>query len=163
MRGAAKGLHEELRRTSLQDRVPNVPQGLQEVKEAKLRSLRTRSFIAVLAGIGSLVALDAGPVAAEGLRKLSGAQIRAKLSGKEVTDEVHYREVYERDGTFRSYSMGSKKRGKWTIQGDDLCVDLPEPDGGCFEVTATGKKVVLTPKGLGSPSDGIVQAISDPK
>jgi len=30
-------------------------------------------------------------------------------------------------------------------------------------VTAAGKNVVLTPKELGSPSDGIVQAISDPK
>lgn len=85
------------------------------------------------------------------------------MSDKEITDQVHYREVYQRDGTFRSYSMGSKKRGKWTIQGDDLCVDLPAPDGGCFEVTAAGKNVVLTPKGIGSPSDGIVQAISDPE
>lgn len=125
--------------------------------------LRVKRFIAVLAGIGSLVALDAGPVAAANFRKLSGAQIRAKLSDKEVTDQVHYREVYERDGTFRSYSMGSKKRGKWTIQGDDLCIDLLEPDGGCFEVTAAGKNVVLTPKGLGSPYDGIIQAIADPE
>ena len=120
-----------------------------------------RRFIAVLAGIGSLVALDAGVAAGDNFRKLSGAQIRAKLSDKEMTDEVHYRDVYERDGTLRSYSMGSKKR--WTIQGDDLCIDLPEPDGGCFEVTSAGKNVALTPKGLGSPSDGIVQAISDPK
>ncbi|WP_165405307.1 hypothetical protein [Bradyrhizobium genosp. SA-3] len=162
MRGAAKGVHEELRRTRLQNRVPNVPQSLQEVKEVRLVKLGIKRFIAVLAGIGSLVALDAGFVAAENLKKLSGAQIRAKLSGKEVTDEVHYRDVYEHDGTLRSYAMGSKKRGKWTIQGDDLCIDLPEPDGGCFEVTAAGKNVVLTPKGLGSPSDGIVQAISDP-
>ncbi|MGY8676469.1 hypothetical protein Q2941_01410 [Bradyrhizobium sp. UFLA05-153] len=126
-------------------------------------SLRERRFIAVLAGAGSLVAPCVGSVAAENLRKLSGAQIRAKLSDKEVTDQVHYREVYERDGTFRSYSMGSKKRGKWTIQGDDLCIDLPEPDGGCFEVAAAGKNVVLTPKGLGSPYDGTIQAISDPE
>lgn len=128
-----------------------------------MSNLRIKTFIAVLAGIGSLVALDTGIVVAENLQKLSGAQIRVKLSGKEVTDEVHYRDVYERDGTFRSYSMGSKKRGKWTIQGDDLCIDLPEPDGGCFEVTAAGKSVVLALKGLGSPSDGIIRAISDPK
>ncbi len=116
----------------------------------------------MVAGVGSLISLDAG-LSADNVRKLSGAQLRAKLSGKEVTDEVHYREVYERDGTYRSYSMGSKKRGRWSIQGDDLCIDLPEPDGGCFEVTAEGKNVVLTPKGLGSPSDGIVRAISDPE
>ena len=134
-----------------------------KMKGASVVSLRRMGIIAVLAGIGNLVDLDAGLIAAENFRKLSGAQIRAKLSGREVTDQVHYREVYERDGTFRSYAMGSKKRGKWTVQGDDLCVDLPEPDGGCFVVTASGQNVVLTPKGLGSPSDGIVQAISDPQ
>jgi hypothetical protein len=32
MRRTAKGVHEELRRTGLQDRVPNVPQSLQEVR-----------------------------------------------------------------------------------------------------------------------------------
>ena len=32
--------------------------------------------------------------------------IRAKFSGMQLTDEVHWREVYERDGTLRSYSMG---------------------------------------------------------
>ncbi|MGJ4944703.1 hypothetical protein ACQR1W_29345 [Bradyrhizobium sp. HKCCYLS1011] len=131
------------------------------MKEAELRGLRSRSFIAVLAGIVSLVSPNG--VAADSVRKLSGAQIRATLSGKEVTDEVHYRDVYERDGTFRSYSMGSKRGGRWSIQGDDLCIDLPEPDGGCFEVTVAGDHVVLTPKGLGTPSDGIVRAISDPK
>jgi len=29
-------------------------------------------------------------------------------------------------------------------------------------VTSAGENVVLTPKGLGSPSDGIVQGIADP-
>jgi len=163
MRRAAKGVHEELCWAGLQDRVPDVPQSLQEVKEAKFGSLRIRPFIAVLAGIGSLVALDAGFVAAENLRKLSGAQIRAKFAGKQLTDEVHWREVYERDGTLRSYSMGSKKLGKWAVQVDDLCIDLPESDGGCFEVKASGMHVVMTPKGLGLPVDGSLQAISDPK
>ena len=50
--------------------------------------------IAVLAGIGSLVALDAGLVAAESVRKLSGAQIRTNFAGMQLTDEVHYRFAY---------------------------------------------------------------------
>jgi hypothetical protein len=37
-------------------------------------------FIAILAGVGSLVTLGAGIAAAENFQKLSGAQIRAKLS-----------------------------------------------------------------------------------
>ena len=79
-----------------------------------MRELRVKCLIAALAtGVGGLVALDAGFVAAETLQKLSGAQIRAKFAGMQLTDEVHYRLVYERDGTLRSVAMGVKKRGKW--------------------------------------------------
>ena len=98
------------------------------------RDLPKCLIAALTCGIGGLTALDAGFVAAENSHKLSGLQIRARFTGKELTDEVHWRDVYERDGTLRHYSMGSKKVGKWSIQGDNLCVDLPEPDGGCFEV-----------------------------
>ena len=130
------------------------------MKAAKLGSLH---FIAVLAGIGSLVALDAGFVAAESLQKLSGAQIRAKFAGMQLTDEVHYRLVYERNGTLRSVALGVKKRGKWVIDKDQLCLYLQEPDDGCYEVAFSGKTFTLTPAGLGSTLDGILQPISDPQ
>jgi|tagenome__1003787_1003787.scaffolds.fasta_scaffold19337935_2 hypothetical protein len=55
----------------------------------------------------------------------------AKLVGKQLTDEVHYRFVYDRDGSLRSYSMGVKKGGKWTVQKDELCLYLGETDDGC--------------------------------
>jgi hypothetical protein len=160
MRRAAKGMHEELCRAGLQDRVPDVSQSLQKVSEAKLGSLR---FIAVLAGIGSLVALNAGFAAAESAQKLSGAQIRAKFVGMQLTDEVHYRFAYERDGTLRSFALGAKKRGMWVIDKDQLCLYLQERDDGCFEVARSGKTFTLTPVGLGSPLDGILQPISDPQ
>ena len=130
------------------------------MKAAKLGSLH---FIAVLAGIGSLVALDAGFVAAESLQKLSGAQIRAKFAGMQLTDEVHYRLVYERNGTLRSVALGVKKRGKWVIDKDQLCLYLQEPDDGCYDVAFSGKTFTLTPAGLGSTLDGILQPISDPQ
>ena len=130
------------------------------MKAAKLGSLH---FIAVLAGIGSLVALDAGFVAAESLQKLSGAQIRAKFAGMQLTDEVHYRLVYERNGTLRSVALGVKKRGKSVIDKDQLCLYLQEPDDGCYEVAFSGKTFTLTPAGLGSALDGILQPISDPQ
>ena len=125
---------------------------------------RVTCLIAALAtGIGGFVALDAGVVAAEILRKLSGAQVRAKFAGMQLTDEVHYRLVYERDGTLRSVAMGVKKRGKWVIDKDQLCLYLQEPDDGCFDVALFGKTFTLTPAGLGSSLDGILQPISDPK
>jgi hypothetical protein len=81
----------------------------------------------------------------------------------QLTDEVHYRLVYERDGTLRSVAMGVKKRGKWAIDKDQLCLYLQEPDDGCYDVTLSGKTFTLTSAGLGSPLDGILQPISDPQ
>ena len=100
---------------------------------------------------------------AEKLQRLSGAQIRAKFVSMQLTDEVHYRLVYERDGTLRSFAMGVKKRGKWVIDKDQLCLYLQEPDDGCYDVGFSGTTFTLTPAGLGSPMDGILQPISDPQ
>lgn len=123
---------------------------------------RVKCLIAALAfGIGGSVALDAGFVAAESLRKLSGAQILAKLAGMQLTDEVHYRFVYDRDGTLRSYSMGVKKVGKWVVEKDQLCLYLQEPDDGCYEVSLSGNTIAMKPMGLGGTLDGIIQPPTD--
>src|SRR5260221_355624 len=74
-------------------------------------------IIAVVAVPSSSMATSA--VAAEQSRKLSGAQIRPRFTGIKLTDEVHYRDVYDRDGTLRSYSMGTKKVGKWAVEKDE--------------------------------------------
>ena len=110
-----------------------------------------------------MLALDAGSVVARSPQKLSGAQIRAKFAGMQLTDEVHYRLVYERDGTLRSVEMGVKKRGKWVVEKDQLCLYLQEQDDGSYDVAHSGNTFTLTPAGLGSSLDGILQPISDPK
>jgi hypothetical protein len=102
--------------------------------------------IALLAATGALA-----------LQKLSGVQIRARFAGMQLTDEVHYRFVYDRDGTLRSYAMSVKKSGKWVVDRDTLCLYLNEPDDGCYEVSLSGKTFTLTPVGLGSTLDGILQ------
>ncbi|MFB9263138.1 hypothetical protein ACFFWD_08150 [Bradyrhizobium erythrophlei] len=124
-----------------------------------LRRTRTRHA----AGLLAVLTLWSGGAWAEDLPKLSGAQIRARFSDRQFTDEVHWREVYQSDGTFRSYSMGKVRTGKWFIRSNDLCLDLPEPDGGCFEVTSSGSRVVMTPKGTGLTSVGVLEPISDRK
>jgi hypothetical protein len=163
LRRTAGRVHEELRRTGVQNRVSDVHKVLQKVGTPELSNLRRKCLIAALtSGIGGPVALDAGFVAAENLRKLSGAQIRARFAGMQLTDEVHYRLVYERDGTLRSVELGVKKRGKWIVDKDQLCLYLKEPDDGCYDVALSGKTFTLTPAGLGSSIDGILQPISDP-
>jgi hypothetical protein len=80
---------------------------------------------------------------AENSRKLSGIQIRQKLAGMELTDGVHWRDVYDRGGALRSYSDGTVKVGKWTIRKDELCVDFKESDDGCFEVSVSGDRIEM--------------------
>jgi len=148
----------------MQNRVSDVPKVLQKVRATRSSKLREKCLIAALtSGIGGFFALAAGFVAAENLQKLTGAQIRTKFVGMQLTDEVHYRLIYERGGTLRSVAMGVKKSGKWVIDKDQLCLYLQEPDDGCYDVALSGKTFTLTPAGLGSSMDGILQPISDPQ
>jgi hypothetical protein len=109
----------------------------------------------------TLASISAGAVAAENSRKLSGSQIRAKFAGMQLTDEVHWRDVYDRDGSLRSYSMGTKRVGKWAVEKDELCHYFKEPDDGCYEVSLSGDRVEMKPSGLGLTIDGILQPLTD--
>jgi hypothetical protein len=102
----------------------------------------------VAATLGS-ISFDISTVAAETLQRLSGSQIRAKFTAMQLTDEVHFRDVYDRDGTLRSYSMGTKKIGKWAIEKDELCLYFKEPDDGCYEVSLSGDRIEMKPSGVG--------------
>lgn len=121
----------------------------------------TRLVAVLVAFIGGLVASDAGLAAAQGLRKVTGAQIRARFIGMQLTDEVHYRFVFERDDTLRIVSAGAKTRGRWAIEKDQLCLYLRESDDGCYDVAQSGRTFTLTPTGVGLPADGILEPISD--
>lgn len=127
------------------------------VRRSGARSIIRFAGIAFL----TLIIFECGNAWAENLKRLSGAQIRARFTDMQFTDEVHWRDVYQRDGSVRSYSMGKLRTGKWFVRSDNLCTDLPEPDGGCYEVTSSGSRVVMTPKGAGLTIEGVLQPISD--
>ena len=121
-----------------------------------------REWVTMVAAItiGSIL-FEISPVAAENVQKLSGAQIRSKFAGMQLTDEVHWRYVYDRDGRLRSYSMGTKKVGKWAVEKDELCLYLKEPDDGCYEVWLSSGRIKMQPSGLGLSIEGILQAPTD--
>jgi hypothetical protein len=119
-------------------------------------SMKKTSLLIVAAIVGSTSCVFSA-VAAEKYKRLSGSQIRAKVTGMQLTDEVHYRFVYERDGTLRSYAMGVEKVGKWTIESDQLCLYFLEPDDGCYEISLSSSQVVMKPSGLGGAIDGVLQ------
>jgi len=107
--------------------------------------------------IAGLLVSSADGVAAEKFQKLGGSQIRAKFVGMEMTDNVHWADVFGPNGDLKSYSMGRKKDGKWRIEKDELCVDRGSDDGGCYQVWLSGKNVELRREGLPAAFEGVLQ------
>src|ERR1700745_1535900 len=98
---------------------------------------------AIIATLGAF-AFASNAAAEQKFQKLTGAQIQAKFPRMELTDEAHWGEVFEQNGTLTITSMGHKSVGKWRIQKDQLCLDTgSEPGGGCYQVWLSGKNVEL--------------------
>jgi hypothetical protein len=97
----------------------------------------------------AVAALGSTAVTEEKFQKLIGGQIRAKLAGMELTDNVHWRDLYQRNGTVMSTSMGRKRTGKWRVENDQLCIEFEkEPIPTCYDVWLSGKQIELRREGL---------------
>ena len=107
--------------------------------QRRLRNVR----LALLAA----ATLASSAVAEEKFQKLTGAQIRAKVAGMELTDNIHWRDVYQRNGTLTSISMGRKRSGKWRVEKDQLCVEFEKELPTCYDVLASGSKAKLQREG----------------
>lgn len=105
----------------------------------------------------ALLGVAANAIAAEKFQKLGGSQIRAKLVGMEMTDNVHWADVFGPNGDLRTYSTGRRKEGRWRIEKDELCVDRGKDDGGCYQVWLSGKNVELRRAGLPAAFEGVLQ------
>ena len=105
-----------------------------------------------------VITLESNAAAEQKFQKLTGAQIQAKFPGMELTDEAHWGEVFERNGTLTITSMGHKSVGKWRIQKDQLCLDAGnEPGGGCYEVWVSGRNVELRNQASSLPLEAMLQ------
>jgi hypothetical protein len=116
-----------------------------------------KHLMGVTAAVVVALSVEASVEAAENFRKLTGAQIQAKIAGMEITDEVHWGDVFERNGTLITISLGRKTIGKWWVQKDELCLDRGKDDGGCYQVWLSGKKVELRREGSRLPLEGVLQ------
>jgi hypothetical protein len=94
---------------------------------------------------------------ADSFRRLTGLQVRAAIAGMELTDQVHWVELYGTDGTVTSLAMGKKRVGKWQVDGDELCVEF-EDSADCFEVWQAGAKLRLKRSGTdGNPIEAVLR------
>ena len=107
------------------------------------------------AAVVTLVATVMGQAAAgEAFRHLTAPEIRVRLVGKEVTDEVHWAYRFEGNGRLRVASLGRARDGRWRIKGDALCLEA-DP---CVQVWLAGSRVEFR-RGDGTlPDEGVLQA-----
>src|ERR1700730_6089698 len=92
-------------------------------RQAMIQDMPVKRPVAAFVAIALL--LPAISHGAERFQKLSGSQIRAKFTGMEMTDNVHWADVFGANGELRTFSMGKKKEGKWRVEKDERCVPLP--------------------------------------
>jgi hypothetical protein len=105
-------------------------------------------------------AAAAGPAvrAEDKFQKLTSAQIQAKFSGMEMTDQVHWGDVYQPNGVLVTTEMDHKTSGRWRVQKDQLCLQrATEIGNGCYDVWVSGKDVQLKSKDSTLPLEGVLQ------
>lgn len=107
---------------------------------------RRTTWLMVATTLVITIAAASEALAADRFQKLAGPQIRARIAGMEVSDDVHWAEVYEAIGVVTSYSMGKTRLGKWRTEENLLCVVFEDSDD-CFEVWVAGPKVQFRHEG----------------
>ncbi|MGA0531237.1 MULTISPECIES: hypothetical protein [Hyphomicrobiales] len=105
----------------------------------------------------------AGHANAEEFRKLSGAQIRAKLTGMQLTDESHWVESYSPSGKFTSDEMGNIRTGLWQIVKDQFCKTYnDEKKTICYEVWISMRTLQMKIPGSSYPPfEGVLERMSN--
>jgi hypothetical protein len=119
-------------------------------------SMKRHIIIALVLAVAGAIAPFAQ--AEDKFLKLNGAQIQGRFPGMEITDEVHWGDVYQRDGALVTTEMGHKIVGKWRIQKDQLCLDRGKEMGsGCYDVWLSGKNVQLKNGESSLPLEGVLK------
>src|SRR5262245_15477032 len=122
------------------------------------KATKEKTITAATIGLLGSVAVIGHVAAEQKFQKLTGAQIQARFAGMELTDEAHWGEVFERNGTLTITSMGHKSIGKWRVQKDQLCLETgKEPGAGCYEVWLSGRNVELRNQASSVPLEVVLQ------
>ena len=130
------------------------------MREPEPLTPRKRLELAIVASLAGATC-GFGAFSEEKFQRLSSAQIRAKFSGMELTDEVHWYDLYDRNGTVVSSSMGRNRTGKWWVENNQLCTDIDkESSVRCYDVLLSRKNVRLRGDGV-LPLDAVLRTPID--
>jgi hypothetical protein len=120
-----------------------------------------RFMLAAIPTILLAASLDRGEAEERKFMRLTGKPIETKMSGKVLTDEVHWRDYFRKDGALLSNSMGRKTAGKWQVRGNELCLTEEGIDT-CYQVWVAGDEVSLRLEGIETTYDGFVRKYEGP-
>jgi hypothetical protein len=111
---------------------------------AALRTSRASVPLAATAVALACMAFPPALAEAEDFRRLRAEQIRARVVGRDITDDFHWTEHYRRDGVLVLDDMGRRRTGRWRIERDTLCLARePGSPFDCFQVWISGDEVSL--------------------
>ena len=100
----------------------------------------------------------ASPAGAAEFRHLDGPAISARFPGMDLTDEVHWRYTFRRDGTLPSTALGRDRVGSWRVEEGRLCMRQGPGMAECYAVWMSGTKVELRPDNEALPvEEGVLQ------
>ena|SRR5215212_8034759 len=108
-------------------------------------------------GLAALIFSTGVVNAADTFRQLKGSEISSRIRGMEFTDEVHFAELFRRDGSLAIVSMGARKTGKWRVSRDELCLMEPGHEERCYGVWMAGRKIELRREGIDITEEGVLQ------
>jgi len=138
--------------------VKPLPSRIRELPSAVDRRIGRRMLVwaAMAAALALIVLLVASALAADAFRRLGSKDIATRLTGMELTDDVHWAYVLERGGRVRSFSMGRASTGSWRVDKDELCIHRPPDELRCYEVWVSGQRVELRSEPA-IPEEGILR------
>jgi hypothetical protein len=119
--------------------------------------MRTRRIRRPLVALVSSLLVATAALAAEPFRQLNGREIKARLTGMEFSDDVHWTHVFGQDGRMQSVSMGRKSTGTWRVERDELCLEREREERRCYRVWASGRTVQLREPGTDVYEEGTAQ------
>ncbi|WP_457108695.1 hypothetical protein [Methylobacterium sp. P5_C11] len=105
------------------------------------------------AAVTLLVLASGSAPAGEAFRQLTASEIRARLVGKEVTDDVHWAYRFEPGGRLHVVSLGRARDARWRIDGNGLCLEADR----CVQVWMAGNRVEFRRSDGTLPDEGVLQ------
>jgi len=88
-------------------------------------------------------------------KQLSDLQIKRLVEGKLVTDDVHYTDYFNTDGSYEGVFMNKRIGGHWKIGNGQLCVVRAREPPDCDEIWRSGAKLQRRKAGLSNVRDEI--------